>query len=176
LEGKNVYKTGSSSEANSRRALYIFIIVATLMLGLSFAGGPDPRLKIYILATQETANSLSNLIRTEVSSEIIIFTPQDEFNDLDLLVKTKTVKMILIADFPFIWSDEKTFLSFLESVIVPTERVIIVKSFQNYDFASRVKVFLPIIPEKSLIMSEPEICNGIRLLLKDARKDFFSYE
>ena len=166
------FKLGHPLETDSKGILALFFIVAMLMLGLSLAGGPDPRTKIYILATEQTAESLSTIVKARVPGELVFYTPEDEFNDLDVLVQTGTIRTILVADFPYSFQWEGQFQEFLETTIIPVDRVIVVESFKNHRFASELIIRLP---KKTRIMSEVQICNEIRGLMRDTGRSYSLY-
>lgn len=142
------------------------------MLGLSLVAGRNPRIRVYLLATESTARSLSTSIESEISCEIEFYTPKDEFNDLDVLVQSGNIRTILVADFPDVFPHEGALHRFFETVIVPVERVIIVESFERYEFASEVMAYFP---QKARVMSELEICNLIAGMASNAGGNTYAY-
>ena len=54
--------------------LVIFLTISALTLALSLACGPDPRVKIYILVSEQTADSLSMSMRDRVEGELVFYT------------------------------------------------------------------------------------------------------
>jgi len=166
------FKSGRLLETGFKRTLVLFVVVTMLMLGLSLAGGPDPRTKIYILATKQTAESLSTLVEAKVSGELVFYTPEDEFNDLDVLVQTGTIRIILVADFPYSFQWEGQFQEFLDTTIIPVDQVIVVESFRNCRFASEI---IDRLPQKTKIVSEVQICNEISGLVRYTGRSYSLY-
>ncbi len=156
-------------DSGSHVFLVGLVITMVLMLGFSFAGSPDPRVKIYVLAKEETAYSLSSLIRKNVSGEIVLITPQDEFNDLDILAITDCIDMTVIADFPVIWETHEDIERFLTSTIYPMRKVIVWDRFQDHEFASKLIIHFP----NTKVLSELEIYDAIRKMVAEAESNPF---
>jgi hypothetical protein len=161
------------SKYSPDKALIIFLVVSMFILTLSLACGPDPRVKIYILASEKTANNLSMSIRDNVKGELVFYTPREEFNDLDILVRTKTIRMILVADCPFVWKHYGKFQLFLKTVIAEVDRVIVVQSYERYRVPSKIIAY---IPNEVSILSERDICSEISSIMRSSNRNYSSYE
>jgi hypothetical protein len=158
--------------SGSSRFLVVFLIISALTLALSLACGPDPRVKVYIFAEEETAVALSTLIDREVEGELVFYTPLDELNDLDVLVSTKTIRVILIADHPLTRDTNRSFGK-LENAIAEVEHVFVLKSFEEHAFPS---IIIASLPEKVKIGSSREVCEVIRGMKRNNYRSYSSYE
>jgi len=80
------------------RLLGLFFICILLMVALSFVAGPDPRLKVFVLASQQTTEEISGIAKN-ISQDIVIFTLEDEPNEFSTLVIVNFVDCVVIGDF-----------------------------------------------------------------------------
>jgi len=117
------------------KLIVLLLLCGVLMVSLSATAGPDPRLKIYVLASRPTTLELKTFIQEEVSKDILVYTLEDEVSDFDLLCRLNVVSAVIIADHPHIpeeWSDD-VFGG------LRTSRIFILEEYAHSDLASDVK-------------------------------------
>lgn len=95
---KRLYK--EILKVNSSKLLKIWILCALLMVSLSFAGGPDPRLKIYVLSsTPKNAEIISDFVTRTHAEGVAVITVFDERNEFKTLADLGVVSLVVIGDF-----------------------------------------------------------------------------
>lgn len=77
--------------------LKLFVALAISMFLLSFAVGPDPRPRVYVLAAEDTTQSLRSFILTE--TRLSVLTPAEEFSEIQTLANLGGIQAFIIGDF-----------------------------------------------------------------------------
>ncbi len=80
---------------DSRKLLSAFMLLAIIMLSLSLAFGPDPRTRIYALASPSTAE----LIDDSLPDAIFVLSVNDEMNEFPTLAALGSFSAVVVADF-----------------------------------------------------------------------------
>lgn len=90
-------------KVDSSKFLAMYILFSLLMISLSLAAGPSPGLKVYVLATRETAGTISELVHREVGGYTI--TMYDEMNEFKTLADLGVFSAVIVGDFsiPIRW-------------------------------------------------------------------------
>lgn len=158
---------------NSRNILGLFLLISIFTIGLSIVCGPDPRIKIYIFAKENTLHSLSRSIEEKAPGELIFYSPSDDLYNLDVLVRTRTIKTIIIADYP-LWQNRtnEKLQKFLRDTIGVAEQVIVVEGFTDCELASETMLLFP---ERIRVLSESAICETIRGISRNTERSYQSY-
>jgi len=122
------------SKIDSRKLLTTYVLCGILMISLSLAAGPDPRLKVYVLAsTPRTATIISDSVERIDAVAITIY---DEMNEFKTLVDLGVFSAIIVGDFypPIEWM--------LKGYIYPgldlAPRIIIVEDYAFSAFSSEI--------------------------------------
>ncbi|MEM3641600.1 MAG: hypothetical protein QXH37_06750 [Candidatus Bathyarchaeia archaeon] len=82
---------------DSSKLLHAYVLCALLMVSLSFAVGPDPRVKVYVLSsTQGNAAFIADFLNENGAFSITIF---DEMSEFELLSDLGVFSAVVVGDF-----------------------------------------------------------------------------
>jgi len=146
--------------------LVILCLVSISMIVACLAVGADPRAKIYILAEKETVQYYSNLISQRVSPEVLVYSPEIEENELDVLVRTNTIKTIVIADYMASFPRGE---KLIRIVISRIDTIIVLDKYQENHFALEV---LSALRGRVIIMSDEELLLEVRKIYDECHGDY----
>ncbi|HYC11565.1 MAG TPA: hypothetical protein VEC02_02765 [Nitrososphaerales archaeon] len=88
----------SLKRMDSHKFLTVYVIISVLMLSLSFAAGPDPRVKVFVIASDAT----TALVKTEMQQSlgnVQILTPSDTESEFNTMATLGTVQVVVVSDY-----------------------------------------------------------------------------
>lgn len=121
---------------DSSDLMRIYILCALLMFSLSFIAGPDPRLKVYVMAsTRENAGHLSGLV--EEGGDAFALTIYDERTEFKLLTDLGIFSAVIVGDYypPYEGMVKKWIYPALDTV----PHIILVESYTHDVFQSEIE-------------------------------------
>lgn len=121
---------------DSSDLMRLYVLCALLMLSLSFITGPDPRLKVYILAsTQQNAAHLRNYV--EEKGDAVALTVYDEMTEFKLLSDLGMFSTVVVGD--FYPPTERLLKSFIYPGLDSAPQIIVVESYVFDVFLSEIE-------------------------------------
>jgi len=115
----------------------LYMLCSILMVSLSLIAGPDPRLKVYAVATPYSASALESALSGTVGPTLVI-SPQDTVSEFETMANLGVVKAVFISFYPKLALD----------------RVV------RYTLEAMGQVELIVIDE---YMADPELANSLKL-------------
>jgi hypothetical protein len=102
---------------DSHKFLSLFIIISVVMLSFSFTAGPDPRIKVFVIASTSTTAQIKDVLQQSLGN-VQILTPSDTVSEFNTMATLGTVQVVVIADYNKldVLSIEKYILSSLDLV------------------------------------------------------------
>jgi hypothetical protein len=84
-----------------RKLLALFILCALVMVALGALGGPDPRVKAYMITGSSTA---TDLIQTELqkvpgAGNLLVLTPTQDFTDFDVMSSVGQFNIVVFSNY-----------------------------------------------------------------------------
>jgi len=123
-------------KVDSSKLLTVYILCGILMTSLSFSVGPDPRLKVYVLAsTPTTATTLSEFVHREVGA--VAITVYDEMNEFKTLTNLGVFSTVIIGD--FFPPTEKMVKDFIYPALDSAPKIIILEHYAFDVFSSEIQ-------------------------------------
>ncbi len=86
------------SGLDSHKFLAIYIIISVLMLSMSFMAGPDPRYKVFVIASDHTTKEIAGNLTSSLGN-VQILTPSDTVSEFNTMATLGTVQMVVISDY-----------------------------------------------------------------------------
>ncbi|MGD0396177.1 MAG: hypothetical protein ABSB26_04620 [Nitrososphaerales archaeon] len=83
---------------DSHKFLSIFIIISVVMLSLSFTAGPDPRIKVFVIASDSSTKEIKGNL-TQSLGNVQILTPSDTVSEFNTMATLGTVQVVVISDY-----------------------------------------------------------------------------
>jgi hypothetical protein len=124
---ERAYRRVKSFESSD--LMRMFILCALLMVSLSFIAGPDPRLKVYVMAsTQENAGYLSGYI--EEGGDAVAITSYDERTEFELMTDLGIFSAVIVGD--FVPPNEGMVKRWIYPALDTVRQIIVVESY-SYD-------------------------------------------
>ncbi len=148
------------TRVDARKLLSMYLLVAMLMVSLSFSLGPDPRLKVYILATPETTPQIA----AALPQGAFALTVRDEMNELGTLTTLGTIPTVIVGDFVPPGADVAELLIF--PALSSVQQIVVLQPYAGQfgrDVAQRY-------PTKTIVLSSLGGLGSLRLL----RSGFFN--
>ncbi|HME19258.1 MAG TPA: hypothetical protein VKF15_05970, partial [Nitrososphaerales archaeon] len=84
--------------ADSHKFLTVYIIISMLMLSLSFMGGPDPRVHVFVIASDSTTAQVQSTLQRSLGN-VQILTPSDTESEFNTMATLGTVQVVVISDY-----------------------------------------------------------------------------
>lgn len=123
------------SNIDSRKLLEIYVLCAILMVSVSFTFGPDPRLKIYVLAsTPENADAIAGFASRQGVYSITVF---DEMNEFKTLVDLGVVSAVIVGD--FFPPDDIVVRRYIYPALDSVSRIIVIEEFAYSTFSTELQ-------------------------------------
>jgi hypothetical protein len=104
------------------------------MMGISTIG-PDPRIKVFVFAQGNSLQEIQDFISRSIPYEVIIYTPEDELNELSTLVKTRCVQAIIVADYPLM---NEVKMGLIHPALEETRFLVIIKGYEEQGLAKEI--------------------------------------
>ncbi|MGC8832275.1 MAG: sulfite exporter TauE/SafE family protein [Thermoproteota archaeon] len=123
------------------RLFTLYMLCSILMVSLSLIAGPDPRFKVYAVATPYSASALENALSSIIGPTLVI-SPQDTVSEFETMANLGVVKTVFISFYPKLALD----------------RVV------KYTLEAMGQVELIVIDE---YMVDPELANDLKLRYKE---------
>jgi hypothetical protein len=119
---------------DSSKLLHAYVLCALLMISLSFAVGPDPRLKVYVLSsTPQNAKIISDFVNAEGAVPITIF---DEMGEFVLLSDLGAFSAVVVGN--FFPPTEHLVKKYIYPALDVIPQIIIVREYAYDGFASEL--------------------------------------
>jgi len=114
------------SKLDSKKFLAVYILCALLMTSLSFSAGPDPRLKVYILAsTPRTAGIISDFVHATTGAVSVTFF--EEMGEFELLTNLGVFSAVIIGDFYYLAPTKALVKSYIYPAFDSIPRIILLQ-------------------------------------------------
>jgi hypothetical protein len=84
---------------NAERLFTIYMLCSLLMISLSLVAGPDPRVKIYAVATPYSASALENTL-TSIIGPVQVISPQDTISEFETMANLGVIKAVFVSYYP----------------------------------------------------------------------------
>ena len=82
-----------------RKLLAMFILCALVMVAIGAMGGPDPRLKAYVIAgNQATANQVQKELQ-QINDNVLVLTPSQDFTDFNVMSSVGQFNLVVFANY-----------------------------------------------------------------------------
>jgi hypothetical protein len=82
-----------------RKLLVLFILCALVMVALAAVGGPDPRLKAYVMASPGTTTAITTELH-QYSANVLVITPSQDFSDFNVMSSVGQFNLVVISNDP----------------------------------------------------------------------------
>lgn len=92
---QNIMRSGLSSE----RIFALFMLCSLLMVSLSLSAGPDPRIKIYAVATPDMTSYMETTLRGELG-QVQVIGPQDTVTEFETMANIGIIGAYVISYYP----------------------------------------------------------------------------
>ena len=141
---------------NSKGFLSIFIALILIMISISFLIRGDPRVKVFVIGTEQIVRDLTLTIEKvhtiySLNGRILVYTLEDELNELPVLAQTKFISAFIIADLPY---SRESNSHFIVKAAFNVPRIIILREYLKPK--SLAQVLYHAFPEKAIIVSSRE--------------------
>ena len=83
---------------DSHKFLTVYVIISVLMLSLSFMAGPDPRVKVFVIASDATTAQVQTALQQSLGN-VQIFTPSDTQSEFNTMATLGTVQIVVVSDY-----------------------------------------------------------------------------
>jgi hypothetical protein len=87
------------SRLNAQRLFTLYMLCSILMVSLSLVTGPDPRIKIYAVATPYQASILEKDL-TDIMGPVQVIAPQDTVGEFESMANLGIIKAVFISYYP----------------------------------------------------------------------------
>lgn len=139
----------------SKKALFLYLISILFMVSLSLVAGQDPYVGVYILGSKDSTEKYAALVR-EAASNVLIITPREEFNELNILTLTNRVKLFILADY----SNPGNTGIVLEAMRhVEAICILVVEKYRNQGFYSLV---INNFPDKAVVVNDWQLVEFVQ--------------
>jgi hypothetical protein len=82
-----------------RKLLTLFILCSLLMVALGAFGGPDPRVKAFVMAgTPAQTDAIKTQLQAVAGSNALIITPDDDFTDFNVMSSVGQFNIVVISN------------------------------------------------------------------------------
>jgi hypothetical protein len=83
-----------------RKLLALFILCALLMVALGALGGPDPRLKAYVVAdgSSATTNQIKGQL-AQIDPNLLVLTPSQDYTDFNVMSSVGQFNVVVFSDY-----------------------------------------------------------------------------
>ena len=141
---------------NSKGFLSLFIALILMMISISFVIRGDPRVKVFVIGTKQTVSDLVLTIekvdnKHSLNGNILVYTLEDEWNDLPVLAQTKFISAFIIADQPY---SKESNSRFIVKAAFSVPRIIILREY--LEPRSLADILYHAFPEKTVVVSSRE--------------------
>jgi hypothetical protein len=82
-----------------RKLLVLFILCSLVMVALAAVGGPDPRLKAYVMADQSATAAITTELH-QYSANVLVLTPSQDFSDFNVMSSVGQFNIVVISNDP----------------------------------------------------------------------------
>ncbi len=83
---------------DSHKFLSLFVIASVLMLSLSWMAGPDPRVKVFVIASDSTTNEIQHALEQSIGN-VQVLTPSDTESEFNTMATLGTVQVVVISNY-----------------------------------------------------------------------------
>ena len=83
---------------DSHKFLTVYVIISMLMLSLSFMAGPDPRVKVFVIASDQTTGQIQTALQQSLGN-VQILTPSDTQSEFNTMATLGTVQIVVVSDY-----------------------------------------------------------------------------
>ncbi len=83
---------------DSHKFLSLFVITSILMLSLSFMAGPDPRVKVFVIASGSTTKDIRHALEQSLGS-VQVLTPSDTESEFNTMATLGTVQVVVVSNY-----------------------------------------------------------------------------
>lgn len=80
----------------TRKLLALFILCALLMVALGAVGGPDPKTKAYVIASQQGTTQVKDQL-SKVAPNLLVLTPTQDFADFNVMSSVGQFNVVVIS-------------------------------------------------------------------------------
>lgn len=92
------------SKLSSEKLFTSFILCSVLMISLSLFAGPDPRIKIYAIASPSTAALIETRLQSELG-QVQVISIEDTVSEFETMANLGVINAVVVSDSPAIASD-----------------------------------------------------------------------
>ncbi|MEM2087171.1 MAG: hypothetical protein QXF52_00690 [Thermoproteota archaeon] len=122
---------------NAERLFLLYMLCSLFMVSLSLVAGPDPRFKVYAIATPYSASDLQSALASTIGPTLVI-SPRDTVSEFETMANLGVVKAVFISYYPRLALDRV--VKYTLEAMSQVELIVIDESMADPELANNVKL------------------------------------